>query len=496
MADSRPTPRPGSTPESELRHNSIGTTSLVFLVLATAAPLGGFVFNVPLVIGFGVGAAAPGIYLLVALALFCFAVGYAAMSAHMVNAGAFYAYIARGLGTRIGLSAAYIAVFAYTAILIAVCAVFGYFANFVIDDELGIDLPWQVWAAALLLALAAVAYRRVDLNARVLSVIFIAEIVLILVLDAAILIDRGFGAFSLDAFDPSLVFGSHAGVALTFAFASFIGFEATAIFAEETKDPKKSVPRATYLTVALVGGFFAISSWALIAGAGASDAGAIAGEDPGGFVFGLMDTHLGSLGVHALNFLILTSLAGTALGGHNGGARYIFALARDGVLPRRLARTHPTHRSPYVASLSQLAVVTVVLAIFALAGADPVLVIGTALVGVGTLGILSLQAAVSLAVIAFFWGHAERHWWRTLLAPMLGAAALIGAIVVIIDNYELVGRTEYEVLNLLPWLLVVLAIGGAAYGTWLRSSHPEEYATVSRALDADMLDPEPAPIPG
>lgn len=479
-----------SGPDSRLRPNAIGTGSLVFLVLAAAAPLAGFIFNVPLVIGFGAGAGAPGIFLIASLALFCFAVGYAAMSAHMSNAGAFYSYIARGLGTRFGLSAAYVAVFAYTAILIAVCGVFGYFANFIIAEELHVDLPWEVWTGALLACLVIVAYRRVDFNARVLATIFTLEIALVVILDLAILIDQGFGAFTLDAFSPSTVFGGETGVALTFAFATFIGFEATAIFAEETKDPKKTVPRATYVSVALVGGFFAIGSWCLIAGAGAGDAATVAAEDPGTFVFGQMEHYVGSVGLHATNILLLTSLFGTALGGHNAGARYLYALARDGVLPRRLSRTHPVHRSPWIATMVQLTFVTAIVAIFALAGADPLLVMGTSLVGVGTLAIIALQATVGFAVIAFFWQHPERHWWRTVLAPLLGSAALCGTVVLIIHNYALIGQTSSDLLNQLPWLLLVLAIGGAAYGTWLRSADRRKYDAVGGALVTDTLEPE------
>ena len=490
MGDFSTATRPGADPESQLRRDAIGTGSLVFLVLAMAAPLVGFIFNLPLIIGFGVGVGAPGIFVAVAVVLFLFAVGYAAMSAHMSNAGAFYAYIARGLGTRLGLSAAYVALFSYTALLIGICGVFSYYAKSIVNDELHIDLPWQVWVAVLIVAVGVLAYRRVDVNARLLSVIFTCEILLALILDVAILFDEGLGAFTLDAFNPSKVFSNAPGVALTFAFATFIGFEATAIFAEETKDPKRTVPRATYFAVALVGAFFAIGSWALIAGVGASDAVAVTSKDPGTFVFTQMRTHVGSFAVHATNVLILTSLFGTSLGLHNAGARYLFALARDGVLPRPLAQTHPIQRSPWIATISQLSFIAVVVAIFAIAGADPLLLMGTSMVGVGTLGILSLMAVVGFAVIAFFWTRPERAPWPHVLAPLLGSAGLIGAIVLILHNYELVGHTTSDLLNRAPWLLIVLAVAGALYATWLRSSNPAKFNAVGGALVTDTLDPE------
>jgi amino acid transporter len=331
-------------------------------------------------------------------------------------------------------------------------------------------------------------FRRVDLNAFVLSTIFSLEIAIILVLDVAILADKGLGAFTLQAFNPSVIFSGAPGVALTFAFGTFIGFEATAIFAEETKNPKKTVPRATYIAVALVGTFFAISSWALIAGVGADRVQAVAAEDPGSFSFAAMQTYVGSFGYHAMNILMVTSLFGTALGLHNAGARYLFALSRDGVMPRQLSRTHPAHNSPWLASVSQLAFVSIVVAIFALAGADPFLVMATSFAGVGILGILALQTMVGFAVIAFFWRHAERHWFRTVVAPLLGSAAMIGASVLIVINYALVGQTSSQILNKAPWILIVTAIGGAAYATLLKVNRPDKYAAVSAALVTDSLD--------
>ena len=78
-----------------LRVGTVSPVGIVFMVVATAAPLTAMATALPLVVGLGNGVGAPGTYLLVALVLALFAVGYAAMSAHMTNAGAFYAYIDR-----------------------------------------------------------------------------------------------------------------------------------------------------------------------------------------------------------------------------------------------------------------------------------------------------------------------------------------------------------------------------------------------------------------
>ena len=205
----------------------------------------------------------------------------------MSNAGAFYADIARGLGTRLGLSAAYVAVFCYTALLIGICGVFSYFAESIFNSEFGIDLPWQLYAGVLVGAVAVLAFRRVDFNARLLSVIFTVEILLALVLDVAILASEGFSAFTLDAFNPSTRL-QRCCPALRSRLPSqrSLASRRRRSSPRTTEDPKKTVPRATYLAVLVVGIFLPRSAPGRLSPAfGADDAAAVAAEDPGVFVF-------------------------------------------------------------------------------------------------------------------------------------------------------------------------------------------------------------------
>jgi len=91
------------TDGTTLRRNAMGVPEMVFLVIAFAAPLAASTTNIPMAIGLGNGIGAPGAWLLVGLLLALFSVGYTAMSRHISNAGAFYAYITAGLGHTIPL---------------------------------------------------------------------------------------------------------------------------------------------------------------------------------------------------------------------------------------------------------------------------------------------------------------------------------------------------------------------------------------------------------
>src|ERR1700689_484785 len=102
----------------ELQKNAIGMWQIVFFVIAAAAPLTGMLGIIPVDIQLGNGAGVPGAFVVAGVILLIFSVGYAAMSRHVINAGAFYAYLAQGLGRSFGVGGAFVAVVSYTSLLI------------------------------------------------------------------------------------------------------------------------------------------------------------------------------------------------------------------------------------------------------------------------------------------------------------------------------------------------------------------------------------------
>jgi amino acid transporter len=446
-----------------LEQGALSTTQIVFLVLAAVTPIGAVVGALPVGIALGNGPGIAGAFVLAAIVLLLFGIGYAAMSHHVTNAGAFYAYIAKGLGRPAGMAAAGVAVVAYNCITISVAGGLGYFAHVVFDAQLGISLPWELWLGIFLALIAFLGARGVDTSARLLGVILVLEVLIILVLDVAILATRGLSAFSFSPFAPSTIFSGTVGVAFLYAFYTFIGFEATAIYAEEARDPKRTVGRATIISICIIGVFYAISSWALISAYGSDQVQAVAGTDVGGFVFGATDQFVGKAAADVMQFLLISSLFGATLGLHNATSRYFYALGRDGVLPRRLGRTDPERHAPYVASHTQVAITAVVAAGFAIAGADPYLQMSTSLAGIGTLGIIVLQAGAAISVVAFFARRREGRIWSTMIAPALGAAGLVTAAVLVVENYSALTGSKSSIVNGLPWILVLAAAAGLVY---------------------------------
>jgi amino acid transporter len=477
-------------PPGRLRRNALGAPSIVFLVMAAVAPLTATIVVVPLAIALGNGGGAPGAFVFVAVVLLLFAIGYMQMSRHVVNAGAFYAYVTRAMGRLPGLVTGFIALLGYNTFVVGAIATTGFFTNLVIDDLFGVDLPWQAWAAVGVAFVLTLGRRDVHLNARLLGGALVLETTIVLALDVSILVQDG---FDLSALDPGTVNSGSLGLALLFAFTCFLGFEATAIFGEEARDPHRTVPRATWAAITVIGVFYALTALALVSAAGVSEAGAAAGEDPGVFVFAIAGEYLGSFVTDVLQLLLIVSMFAALLAFHNSASRYIFAIGRARVLPGALARSHERSRAPHVASVVQIGTAAAVVAVFAIAGADPILVIVPSMIGFGTLCIIALQFLASVSVVVFFRRRRDPRLGSTLVAPALGAIGLGYALFMAIDNFGTIAGSDSPVITKLPWLLLATILLGIAVGLWLRANRPAVYDDLGRDFLGEEAPPAIAP---
>jgi amino acid transporter len=468
---------PDKNTKSALRQ-SLTTPKIVFLVVAAAAPLAAMVGNLPIALALGNGAGTPGAFLLATITLLCFAVGYAFMSRRVVHTGAFYTYVGLGLGRAAGIAGAFIAVIAYCAMTFGLVGGFAYFAELV-SGELGIPLSWEVFAGLAIGAVAVLGYRQIDVSARILSVLMVAEILMLLVLDLAVLAREGLTALPAQSFSAGAVFSGAPGVALMIGFLSFIGFESAALYGEEARNPRRSVPLATYTSVVLVGTFYCLTSWIAVGATGSSRVQQVAGQDLGSFLLNLERRYVGAWAADVMALLVVTSVFAALLALHNAASRYIFVLGRESILPARLGQAHARHGSPHAASVALTLMTVCVTSAFAAAGLDPYIGLATTMTGLGTLGIIILQALAALAIVAFFRKRGEAHWWKTLVAPLLGFLGLAAASALLVENFSVLTNTSSLVVNAMPWLYVAAVAAGLTYALWLRSSRPERYSRIA-----------------
>ena len=470
---------------------SLGVTAIVFMVVAAASPLTVVGGAAPLGILLGNGVGFPSMYVVSAVILLLFAVGLSAMTRHVPKPGAFFTFVGYGLGKPAGLASAFLALLTYTTIQVSVYGYIGYLLSVTFAGLGAPEIPWYVYSLASIAVVGLLGYRHIDLSSKVLGVLLVAEVGIVLVLAGAVIVTGGADGLSAEPFVPEQVFSGSPGVGLMFAIAAFIGFEATAIFRDEAKDPSRTIPRATYIAVIGIGLFYTLASWALVMAWGPDDVLAVAGEDPGAMILRTTLLYLGPVGELVINVLLITSMFACVLSFHNVITRYQHTMSNAGVLPGRLGGVHPKHLSPHTSSLVQSATAAILIVVFAVLGLDPVLQVFTWFAGVATLAIAILMAVTSLAVIVYFARtKQDRRLWNTVVAPGLGFIGLVGSAVVIVVYFPmLVGDVDAggnpvfgTVSAVLIALIVVCPVVGLVQAAYLRRRRPAAYADVMDAI--------------
>ncbi|RWZ46263.1 APC family permease [Labedella phragmitis] len=464
------------------------------MVIAAAAPLTVVGGNVPIAVGSGNGAGAPIGFALAAVILLVFSVGFVTMTPFVKEAGAFFSYVTAGLGSRFGLGAAFTALVAYTAIQVGIYGYMGWALDDLVTFFGGPSLPWWLYAFATMAIVAVLGYRHIDLSARVLGVALALEILVVVVLDVVIFATGGTDGLAVETFDPANIFTGGIGVAVLFALTGFIGFEATAVFRDEARDPEKTIPRATYLAVIIIGVFYAVSCWALITGVGAGNAVAVAQQTLAGEGNFLLDTataYLGPIMRDVIQVLLITSLFACVLSFHNVIARYQFTLAHKGALPARLGHRHATHHSPSFSSIVQTITAAVILAVLALSGLDPLVGVFGSMAGVATVGMVLLMLTTSIAVFAFFARRPRVAAGRALGArvfPILAVVGLAFAMWLVLSNFTLVTGGSVTVSTVLALIPVVALVLGIVLGKRFRLDTAEEDHAQTPSAAAGVAD--------
>ncbi|MEU4243250.1 APC family permease [Actinoplanes sp. NPDC026619] len=458
-----PSPSPGPRLSGRL-----GPVAIVFMVVAAAAPLT-VVMASPIGIALTNGGGIPANYLLAGVILLLFAVGFTTMAHHMKDAGAFYTFVGAGLGRHLGSAAAFLALFTYLAIQTAIYAYLGFSVSALIQTFGGPATSWWLWTLIAIAVAAWLGFRDIDLSAKVLGVLLVLEVLVIVVLSAAVVIRNG---VSFDSFKPSVVTSGPLGLGVMMAFGGYSGFESTAIFRDEARDPQRTIPRATYAAVIGIGVFYTLATWLLVCAWGTGQVQGIALDHlaAADLVQVTAVDYVGQWLSDTIGVLICTSLFACAISFHNVVARYLHSLGRSRLLPIRLSATHPVHRSPYRASLLVTGISLALLALWMGLGWDPLTQVFTWISSTGAIGILGLFVLASASVVVFFARtRLDRRVWNTVIAPIL---ALIGLAIVgwtAISNISaLTGSTDSGLNAVLIAAPVVALLVGLAVAAYVR----------------------------
>ena len=493
QASPRP-PQRTSLVESRLAANRLGAGAIVLFIAAAATPL--TVVAGVATTGWAMTGliALPVAFAVVAAVLAIFSAGYVTMAAKLPHAGAFYAFIAAGIGRAPAVGGAWIALAAYTALQVGLYGLLGISAQPLLA-QIGIDVAWWVPALVCWALVALLGIQSVNLNRTALFILLTAEVAIIVVYTIANFINPSSAGYQWTALDPSHLIGPGAGALLCLAVLGFIGFEAGVVYSEESKEPGKTVRRATTLAVAGLGLLYVTAILSVTIAVGPDNIIAAAREHDIGLLFNLAAASLGPAWADVGLILLVTSVVAAGIAFHNTVARYIFALGREALLPRALGRTS-RKRSPRAASVTQSVTGLIVIVGFAVLGLDPLVYLffygGTT----GGLGILMLLAFTAVAIVAYFNRSPDQieaaGAWRTRVAPVLALLLMAIMLGLAVFNFaDLLGTPPGSPLPyIIPAVYVLLGVGGTLWGIWLSRSRPDVHHSIGQGVKASLANPK------
>ncbi|SDH62625.1 Amino acid transporter [Sinosporangium album] len=475
---------------SALAKDRLGVPSVIFFVISAAAPLTVVAGSVSTAYAATGVTGVPLGFLLLGAILGIFAVGYVTMARHVVNAGAFYAYTAKGLGRPVGVATAWVALLAYNALQVGLYGAIGASTQPLIADAFGVELPWWVIALFFWALTGALGLMRVDLNGKILAILLLTEIAVVLLFDVVDLVNPAPGTgYSLDVFDPANLFVPGIGAVIATCVASFSGFESSVVFAEESKDPRRTVPMATYIALAVISILYAFSAWAMTVPIGTDKIVQEARDQGPNLYFATPGEQLGSTVSTIGSVLLVTSIMAALIAFHNTISRYFFALGRERVLPEIFGQTSAPTGAPLTGSITQTIVGFIVIILYALFDLDPFIQMFFVFGSFGGLGVLLLLCATSVSVIAYFAKNpAPETAWRTKIAPAIASILLLIVITLVMVNFDTVlGVPPDSWLRwALPVFYVVAIVFGVLYGLSLRKKRPEVYAAIGMGAHASV----------
>jgi amino acid transporter len=440
--------------DAQLHRGALSLTGAVMQGLTHIAPTAGVILILQAEVA-TVGLATPFAFVVGVVVLFLVAIVLAQLARFLPSAGGFYTYISRSLHPRVGWFAGWINML-YDPFGTAIdLAALGYVFNAALKTNYNVSFPW--WATFLIAAVivTVVVYRGIEITGRTQVILGGLEILILLAVSVQALFSPGAGGVTGAPFNPgSATKGSDLFVAVILAVFSCAGFESIAPLAEETRQPRRNVPRAMLISLGIVGAFFVFCLWAMMIGWGTARLSSLASYS-GNPVFEVAHRLWGPAWVLLL-LAIVNSLVSLSIATSTSSTRVMYAMGRTGALPRWFGQVDRRFGTPRNAIIAQT-VLTVGLGLglgFAMGPFNEFLMIGVAI----TVCLALLYILSSLGVIRFFLTE-QRRSFNPLLHLVIPLVTAVAVGFVLYNNIHPV--PPYPINIALPlaggWLVVGIA---------------------------------------
>jgi amino acid transporter len=473
---------------NELRRNVLGLPSALAMSLAFISPTIGVIFISSLVAG-KAGVSSPFVFIFGTIGICLMASTLAQFTRRVTAAGTFYKFVTLAFGPSTGFVIGLLLLLTYALQSPLNTNLFGGYVSQILQQDLGISVPWWVLMIAVVLFVGVLAWYSVHTSMRFDIVFLITEVVVVGVLLVVILVRGGDSGQAPQAFLPTHSPSGAGGLGEAFVFIvlSFFGFESCSTVAEEVRNPRRNLPIALMGSVAAAGLWFVFAIYAIIVGYGTGHIGALAKATAP--LHDLAQRYLGHAYATVVDLAAVSAIIAVLLAIHTANFRIIYSLGRDRVLPAQLGRTHPKHQTPHVAIIVY-SVFTLVIGILAGLAWGPTAAFGD-LGYLSSLGIMPIYVVTSVALPVFIWRRYRSEFNPLLHAVCPGLSAAIFLVAIWLNIHPWPGG----VLRFFPWLLLAWVVAAVAWMAVLRKRRPEAitrlgdvlFMHTAEAAEADLV---------
>jgi amino acid transporter len=462
-------------PESadRLHRGALGLVDIAASTMANIGPAYSFFFGFGLIV-LTAGIAAPLTIIAAVIAIALLGNTLAQFSRAQPSTGGFITFVGKSFGGTSAVTTALLAGAGYIIAISSVLAVSGWFVGYTLNYYFSWNVPWVIFSVVLTALSVVMMYRGVAVSTKLAGFFFAFEMLVLLIVSVAALIKNG-GNLSFAPFEWSHLTKGFSGLAPGFPLAVylFIGWENSAALAEETNNPRRNVPRAVYLSIALMAFLYLLVAYATVS---AFHYNAAKLTSPTVLIPFINAGHSVIGGAIVIGYLAgFTSTVGVLIAAVNSQCRLIFNAGREGLLPRWIGHVHPVRRTPINAIYTFVTIGGAIILIWALGhliggnsgsmnGLNYFDESGT----MGTILILVVYFLANLALPFYYRKYRPQEFniIKHLVLPVLGM------IVIVIPIYYLAKPPQPQPYDWFPYAALAIVVVSVIYAVVLNRRDP------------------------
>jgi amino acid transporter len=462
-----------------LRQGALGLIDIAAATMANIGPAMSFYFGFGF-LAYTAGLASPLTIVAAGIAILFLGNTLSEFTKVLPSTGGFISFIGKTFGGRTGVTTAILVGVGYIAAMASVIAIVGGLFQMILQhyNVGGLDkVPWIIWTLIFLALAAMMMVRGISISTRIAGFFFAFEMTILLLVSIITLI-KFHGYINFKPFNPHNITNGFSGLSAGFPLAIylFIGWENSAALAEETREPRKNVPRAVFTSVIIMLVAYVFFAYSTVVGF-KDNVGALTNSTTNPVPFLSV---AGEITAFILFFAFLagmTSTLGALIAGTNSQARLIFNAGREGLLPKFMGSVHAKRRTPMNALFVFLGCGLLIIGVWGLghifgghatSGSMSALNMFVESSTFGTILLLLVYGLSNLALPFYYKKHHPERFntWRHGLLPILGL------LTILVPLYYLAKPGQPTPFNWYPYMALGLVVLAIIYASALVSRDP------------------------